>query len=350
MPFVFPAIVVACFVLFSAHRVWQRLRARDGYEVMASDPRPPVLFLRSFVDDGAGDTPDDLRWTRREEQDLERIFHRLGPFIAVRHPSTLLPETGAARIVLNGPVWKDQVAELVQRSGLVVVRIGTSAGLVWELRNLVTTTTPDRVVLYLGEKDREARWRAFRKATVHLFPRPLPVDCGDHLFILFDASWVPSLWIRGVLAQPDHGRFINAETRSTLWALLVVWFLLPPLFLVHAVDGVSMGWTLGVSATATAAGVWLLITARRIRFSTGRHVAWAPLTLAALGAVFPPLERYPSITLAFVLLWVVIVGQGALRYRDLWFTRYLAHAPDFASRIRRLAVPDAPGTPARASN
>jgi hypothetical protein len=106
----------------AAWRLWrrsQRLMAINAVEVMATDPRPPVLYLRSFKDDGAvlldSEKPRTMAWIHRglaattPEQESAVALSSVGPVVAVGRPSEPLPELGAARLYVAHEAWQAEV-------------------------------------------------------------------------------------------------------------------------------------------------------------------------------------------------------------------------------------------------
>ena len=183
----------------------QRL-VRSGVEVLRSDKRAPVLYLRRFTDDHETFEPSVLHSRRRLELSLglprtyeQKLAHALspvGPFIAVGNPAEALPELGAARIYLDDAKWKSTVSQLLARSQLVVLHAGESASVLWELGEILKTVDPLRVIISLpdrwdGPVAETARYDAFRDRTAHLFPRPLPAASAEARFIYFDRNWNP---------------------------------------------------------------------------------------------------------------------------------------------------------------
>jgi TM2 domain-containing membrane protein YozV len=142
-----------------AWRLWrraQRHEAPSAEEAMARDLRSPVLYLRSFKDDGAA-VIDDGGWpivgqlmgllaVQTPEQELAEILSRLGPVIAVGRPGEPLPELGAARLYVSHDHWQEAVIALMRRASLVVVRVGTSAGVSWETDTALSILPRHRIV------------------------------------------------------------------------------------------------------------------------------------------------------------------------------------------------------------
>jgi hypothetical protein len=160
------ALVGGAYVLlFAVWRLWrrsQRQAAPTAAEAMAADPRPPVLYLRSFHDDGSQLIDADLgplaRWwagllalPTAEEQSTAAL-DAVGPVVAIGRPDEPLPELGAARLYVADDRWQAEVLSLMDRAALVVLRIGASPGLVWEIDQSLVRLPRRRLFLsVLGE-------------------------------------------------------------------------------------------------------------------------------------------------------------------------------------------------------
>ncbi len=99
----------------------RRLGSVDARRLMLRDPRPPVLYLRSFGDDrlklwtATFGRPSLIeRFTLRRfdtfEEVLVRYLSRHGPVIAVNPPGTRLAPLGAARETIDSADWQSAVA------------------------------------------------------------------------------------------------------------------------------------------------------------------------------------------------------------------------------------------------
>ena len=133
-------------VFMSMHSTGARHLAPDADAAMAADPRPPVVYLRSFDTD---DTPSNVEWA------LCEIMDDVGPFVAVGRPGDTLPPMGASRAYRSDRDWQPYVRDLMSRAALVVMLAGKTEGLRWELRECLRRVSPKRLVV-LVPKDREA--------------------------------------------------------------------------------------------------------------------------------------------------------------------------------------------------
>lgn len=156
---------IACtVVLVIAWRLWRRAQkyeAPDADEAMAADQRPPVLYLRSFQDDGDAMVGPyrgfgmrqftRLVGVRTAEQELTDILDHLGPVIAIGKPGEPLPELGAARLYVSHEMWQAKVLALMQQASLIVVRIGASAGVLWEIERALDVPREKIALLLVGD-------------------------------------------------------------------------------------------------------------------------------------------------------------------------------------------------------
>ena len=137
------------FALSRGLRRYARRRALPSAEAaMLADPRNPVLFLRSFSDDQISLLEAKVPWLLRFfdpgvvagtlDELLVTEYAEVGPVIAVGRPSDRLPPLGAARRYCQGTEWQEIVRELMQASALIVVGMGRSPGLAWEIATIRT--------------------------------------------------------------------------------------------------------------------------------------------------------------------------------------------------------------------
>lgn len=138
-------VLLALSVL--AYRGSRRATLLPASETMTNDPRPAVLYLRSFGDDrlrmrahraGRHSVVDRLSPVRRDF--IEEIFAEMlwsyGPVLAVAQPGIQHPPLGAAREQLPNLAWRTTVEQRMRDATLIVVMVGRTAGLAWEIETL----------------------------------------------------------------------------------------------------------------------------------------------------------------------------------------------------------------------
>ncbi len=140
-------------------RLWRRSRQHDAPsadEAMALDPRPPVLYLRSFRDDDETQVDDagsalmrrymQLLRPPSPEQEMADVLGRVGPVVAIGKPGEPLPQLGAARLYVDHDQWQGRVMALMAKARLVVVRVGASPGVLWEIEQALAHLPRQRLV------------------------------------------------------------------------------------------------------------------------------------------------------------------------------------------------------------
>ena len=158
LPIGLAIFALAIYGLAALRRGW-RHEALRANELMAQDARAPVLYLRSFKDDSQALLEDHgmplfakivgaFSW-RSPEQELALLLGRVGPVVAIGKPGEPLPELGAARMYVAHDEWQQRVSELMGRAALVVLRVGASPGVVWEIEQALARIPRQRLVLVL---------------------------------------------------------------------------------------------------------------------------------------------------------------------------------------------------------
>ena len=176
-------LYVTVIQVFRRSQQWDALSAD---EALRRDPRAPVLYLRAFTDDGLmavrGHHWQDRVFGRAAgaltltspEQELAFILQRVGPVVAIGKPGERLPELGAARVYVSHDSWQQTVLEMLERSSLVLARVGASPGVLWELDRVLSLTQRSKVVLLIlgSETDQAAGVRAIEERLGASLPLP----------------------------------------------------------------------------------------------------------------------------------------------------------------------------------
>jgi hypothetical protein len=187
---------------FLATFCFARARRFDALApAISADPRPPVLYLRSFRDDWSVGWHLGMAAFRltTEEEELADIFRSVGPLVAVADPGDTLPYAGAQRLQIDSMQWRERVASLMSAASLVLIRVGGTSGIWWELEHAVKKLHPERLVLLLPLSKR--RYETFQRKAESLFPSALPAYQGRRIpsttlrsVMVFDADWTPHIW------------------------------------------------------------------------------------------------------------------------------------------------------------
>jgi len=144
-----------------------RLRMPLAEDVLASDERPPILFLRSFSEEEVA-LMEKPWWYESSVPDLleEAVlgeFRKVGPVVGLTNrrlrsrPSTYAPyDTETEK-------WQERAEELMRRAAAVVVVLAISEGLTWEIRRLGEMDLLSRTMFVLpplpsAEMEKSLRW------------------------------------------------------------------------------------------------------------------------------------------------------------------------------------------------
>ncbi len=194
-----PTILASAYMILKG----RKLRSQAIAQLVRSDTRPAVIYLRSF----SSDTPDWFEITKgflggistllsSPEEDLAEAVTDIGPAITVGKPGEFLPTPGAARVYIKEEIWHDAVEERLLASQLIILRAGNSPGLWWELAQCVSHVRPERFLILVQRMPRAkynefaARVRADLKLNIPSISSTFgwPIVSG---IIAFQRNWEP---------------------------------------------------------------------------------------------------------------------------------------------------------------
>lgn len=205
----------------------RRLAMPDARLVLANTDQAPVVYLRSFSDDGTyrkppvlirlamwahGDIPD---YRATYEEHLVSALQSVGPVVSIGRPGEPMPELGAYRMYVSNDHWQAEVLELLERSRLVVLRVGASQGLMWEVETVMDRVPPEQVILYCEPS---------QILSEELQDRiPVPKDTTFHRsrFVAFDSSWKP-LFTRHITSVLRQKKLYQTPTRTIVITIVIV--------------------------------------------------------------------------------------------------------------------------------
>ncbi|MCX5208833.1 transferase [Kitasatospora sp. NBC_00240] len=198
---------------------------RGAARALQADGRRPVLYLRSFADDHTAAQVDDgtaLNIHSREEQ-LAAALGAFGPVIAVGRPGEPLPLLGAARFYLPLDDWKPTILRLMELSQLIVLRVGSGAGLRWEIEQAVATQPGRKLLLLTPGRVADAV-----EGLDGQLPKPLHLEevAADTTWIsaavAFGADWTPH--VRAVEPAPGTAAPRGGPVRRSYQAVKAVFW------------------------------------------------------------------------------------------------------------------------------
>lgn len=155
-----PVLLLIFPIAWKLFNLGLRMRRLDALALLERDSRAPVLFLRAFTDDDLPDTAV-TGMTRTIEERLAKILKTIGPVICIGRPGEKHPELGAARFYVPDEAWQAAVEYFMQRAAAVVILVGVSRGVLWEVDNALKEVAVQRLLLcfpYILPKARRDWW------------------------------------------------------------------------------------------------------------------------------------------------------------------------------------------------
>src|SRR6266550_2776025 len=254
-----PMLFVGAFLYWRSRQYADKAVA----EKLISDSKPDVLYLRSFgTDPSISSYMFSLitkgfagSWATEEEQ-LAEVLQPFGDLVAIGKPGETLPTPGAARLYASDFEWQKVVTSQMENARLVVIRVGTSGGLLWEFKEVLQVVNPKKllILIKLGQK----QYESFRKDAGQIFKASFPKAHEVKRFgtisgfFRFSPSWNPNFL---PLRAPFCRRFYKPYC-----ALLK--FTLRPVFEEYGLEWkpprVSVSTVLVVVVSMGIGAVWLL--------------------------------------------------------------------------------------------
>jgi hypothetical protein len=164
------ASVLLVWIGRNAARRGRRHLQASAEELRATDPRPPVLYLRSFEADDVMAASRGLG--NSAEESLVAALNAIGPVVALGEPGEKLPPLGAARAYSTDDRWQLHISDWAAEASQVVLLAGHTSNFWWEVRHLVASGALDKAVFLLPGGD---AYHAFRERFMREVPGiPLP--------------------------------------------------------------------------------------------------------------------------------------------------------------------------------
>lgn len=149
-------LIVVCVILSSFfYSLYRRLnkRKKDTFD-KDSIKAPFVLYLRSFVDDMTTKRRISfLNDVRSEEEVLVSVLSEIAPVYAIGDPKDKKMPLGASRIYVDDEHWKSTVTDMMNRSVVVVLRLGKTDSFWWEVETAVKSISLEKVMFVVPESN-----------------------------------------------------------------------------------------------------------------------------------------------------------------------------------------------------
>jgi hypothetical protein len=185
-------IVIHLAVWLWVARIYRHARRNamlPGTDLERSDPRKPILYLRSFQEDNRSKL-----WARATDGRifLERFvritFEELvtdhlwgyAPVVAIGDPAgrNKLAPLGAARAYATNTEWQRIAIASMQRASIIVAIAGNTQGLIWEIETIVKLGFGQKLVLLFPPTrtdELRRRWQ-FLVRSINVLNLPAEID------------------------------------------------------------------------------------------------------------------------------------------------------------------------------
>jgi hypothetical protein len=181
-------------------------------DVSPKDRRPPVIYLRPFHEDALKvhdiipiGTSMPMILGDRADSHL-KILNAIGPVVAIGRPGWLaklgIYPSGPYRLYIDTEDWQLKVRQLVANAKMVVLVVGDSKGIEWEIDMVKELVPPEALLLYIPPKPIGSKsskrpkkskdiYEAFRTMIEQRLPAKLPEFQESVFCIGFTRQWVP---------------------------------------------------------------------------------------------------------------------------------------------------------------
>jgi hypothetical protein len=215
-------LVFLCFLMVpgGAYLFWRgrEYAAKADAGRILTDSNAHVLYLRPFRTDTStlGYLLLSFGTMFTEEEQLADVLRPFGNLVAIGRPGEGLPEPGAARIYASDEEWKEIVKRQMREARLVIIRAGVGENLLWELKQVVETLNPEKVLILVMHMKSE-NYESFRTKVNAELGVSLPEMAKRFWrggFIAFDPDWKSSflplrapLFRRSAFSEPTRPFF-----------------------------------------------------------------------------------------------------------------------------------------------
>ncbi len=158
----------------------RRMSACDGRPIVLQNKHAPVLILRSFEDEALIDPRPFNQGQYRYEELLAGALKTIGPVITIGHPGDEIGYSGAARLYVANSHWQQAVEYLMQRSAAVLIIVGQSEGLSWEIEQALVNIDRKRLLFFFPYVSKAnlgaSRYENFKTLIARSFMLPATFD------------------------------------------------------------------------------------------------------------------------------------------------------------------------------
>lgn len=178
---------------------FQKAEIIDAKSIISENKEKPILFLRPFKSDSDPFllfSLNAIAYIKTDEQLIASHMSKKGPCIAIGNPDDKDGVLGFSRIYVPNNKWKTQFHEYLQESSYVILSLGSTNGVLWELNQVLKKISPEKIIIYIPwknmkQKKRENLWNCFRQLFINDYPdhqNKFPETIEQTYFIIFNKN------------------------------------------------------------------------------------------------------------------------------------------------------------------
>ncbi len=186
-----------------------------------------VLYLRSFEDDWLDQVlvTSNLLDLSTKEENLKKVCRVYGKMVAIGDPKDVHSVLGAERIYLppqaKEPDWQTVILHWIHESELILLKVGTTDGFLWELSTVLNTANREKVLLLMPkDQDKYKKSAAYIEEMTSLklpkFVNRLTAISEYQSIIYFSGHnslhcYYPRWWKTNIIKILDDNAFVLKE-------------------------------------------------------------------------------------------------------------------------------------------
>ncbi|MFV8324896.1 hypothetical protein [Flavobacterium sp. ZS1P14] len=158
----FSAFIIFCGYLIILLGKQYLAKEQSIEKVLLNSKKKPVLYLRSFISDKEVELASSngiIRIEQTLEDKIKMATKILGPLIAIGDPNEDMPTLGAARSYYDNEEWKIRFQQYSLEAQLIILSIGLTESIIWELSELLKMKLESKLLLHL--KLNQSEWELF---------------------------------------------------------------------------------------------------------------------------------------------------------------------------------------------
>jgi hypothetical protein len=223
-----PSFLIFLLIVFRLSTgLGKALRRELTDEALEQGSRPFIIYLREFTGESSFSQLLEIIYNLGGpslEECLQSTLSSVGPLKALGKPGTKLAKAGAIREYMGSEAdWKAKIREEVERARLIIIRLGDTPNLLFELREVVQRKNPASILIIINDtqahtfnsisrSSRKKAYELFRREVGAVLKFPPIEDLAGGIFLWFTPSGDPI-----VLKKRSPRQFVTLKPSRLLY-------------------------------------------------------------------------------------------------------------------------------------